>query len=129
MPSFIADGYEFGSGVNPIAGVHDGLEFFHRPMTPIDSAQYIKEIDGLSGRELREVQADWLMSKIVRWQSPKGKDGSREKLPKLTKQIFLEGDAGMCIEPNLHAALIEVVIWNAPADYQLTETYEEAVGN
>ncbi|HSG68912.1 MAG TPA: hypothetical protein VLA12_00780 [Planctomycetaceae bacterium] len=135
MPSFIADGYEFGSGISPLHNVHDGIEIFHRPMTPVESSQYEFEYQRSrgDGEKARGVQADWLMKKIVRWQLPKDKDGNRGQVPKLSKEILTVGDGKNVVEQNLLSQMIEVVIWGGAPDYRIgdknDQSDEEALGN
>lgn len=133
MPSFIADGYEFGSGFFPIEMVHDGLEVFHRPMTPADVAEYQAEAVGLTGIKLRHVQAKWLKKKITRWQMRADSNGTRGQIPKLTIGLLAEGESGTFIHPTLLTQLLEAVIWGDKPDYRLgpegEQTDEEAVGN
>lgn len=132
MPSFIPDGYEYGSGFHPVAKVHEGIEVFHRPMTPSDSATYQQEAMNESGVKLREIQAKWLIKKINRWQLPEGSDGKREQAPTLTKDLLLAGDNGMVIDQTLFSQIFATVIWGEAPDYRIgesKETDDEAVKN
>lgn len=128
MPSFIADGYAFKVGIDPIEGVHDGLEIEYRAMTPIDSAKYVHEIEHANGEELRKIQAGWLIAKVQRWQLMKSKDGTRDKIPQLNEEI-LTGSKGNHIHPMLLSQLIDVVIWGNKPDAVYDSLDEESVKN
>ena len=129
MPSFIADGYTFKAGIKAISDVHDGIEIEYRPMTPVDSAEFVFESENLDGKELREKQAEWLMKKVLRWQAVKPADGPRQRIPVLNEAILIGGTKAGHIHPLLLSQLIDVVIWGSKPDEILDSFDEEAVKN
>lgn len=125
MPSFVTDGYVFHAGIDPIEGVHEGLEFSYRPMSPAETAEYINGADGLSGVKLRRFQAKKLCQKIQGWRSRT----VGEKIPQLTEDILI-GEEGPHINTVLLSQIVDVVIWGAAPDYTSDkDNYEDAVKN
>lgn len=129
MPSFIADGYTFSARINPIEGIHDGVEIKYRAMTPTDSAEYVHEAEHANGQVLRNLQVKWLMKKVVGWQSVKSENGQREKIPQLNYDI-VSGEPGKpFINTTLFSQLCDVVIWGSKPDVVLDGLDEESVKN
>lgn len=124
MPTFIPDGYTFKAGINAEEGVHDGLEMTYRPMTPADIAEYMQQIDDADGKQSREITADWLAKKIIKFSM---KDGS--ECPPVSSQVFLRHEKGKpCMQQDIYMAVLNIVIWGTKPDYG-TETPEEAEKN
>ena len=130
MPSFIPDGYVFHAGIKPIEGVHEGLEFHYRPVTPAELAEYQMKAENLNGRELRRHKAKFLCEKVQGWRSPSvdGKPGPQ--IPNLSEDLLVDGDGKNTINIVLLSQIEDVVMWGAAPDYTIDkDDYQSAVKN
>lgn len=118
MPSFISDGYVFHAGVNPVNGIHEGIEFDYRPMTPSEAAEYVSGERDLSGAKLREHQAKKLVEKLQGWRARTVEGVPGERLPQISLGVFTTGDSdGNVINTWLMSQMIDIVLYGAGPDY------------